>query len=393
MKRLIQTVLGGLWLLCAVTPVFCAVEPVFMVNDVAGNVAASAADSTWIPLLGETLSEGTRLELKSASDTLDLVHLKLQKEIRIQGPKVLTIDKQGLQGVSEKDYGQSVGGIPSDLAMNADGLNQVGAVRDHAQVGAGGGKSKGIQASRVLKPQSVDGMKGAGEESAQQALALEEKLLEQEREKKRQELEGDKNESSPSESTHQEMTTGEPSAASSDNFTSMQNTESVPKKLVREQRDAGASAMAAPAASAPVMNTISLEVAVPEKALESALYSPDTGVTVNVNDQDYKASRTDASIKGWVVLRVPGVREEEQLIMSLVDKDLRNLQFIKLHLTKTTGVLEALTLESKGCHEQAAAVWFKLLQQGKVIHKVAEAHLKRLASKIEKAQYGSERRV
>ncbi len=399
MKCLNKKVLGGLCLLLLVAPLFGAVEPSVMVTSVAGNVKAISGEITWEPLLGETLSEGTRIVLDSDKDCLDLVHLKLQKEVHLVGPKTITIGKQGLENVSEQEYGQSVGGIPSDLAMSADGLNQVGAVRDHAPVAAPiRSSAKGIQVPQPEIEKNVEKPQELAVETG--GTTVEDSAKETER-MKQSEWRGDSPAlhhdeyapqaaaPSPADSKPQGSSVGE---SSSEESTSGHGAQSASKPMADRVPVSGSNAMSAepaaapplpPPAPSPQVTVSDIAFALPGKTLAKAHVINRKVIHVTVLGEAKQAKIASSSMKDWVILTVSGVQGSTLMEVSLLSKDGKTVRSVIVDPMVEKTVLGALNLESRKQFEMAAYVWLELLKQGKVIEKVAMAHLARIQAKID----------
>ena len=412
MKRLMCVLIAGLCLFGGAMPLFAESVPLVLITNVNGNVTAVTAAASWTPLLGETLSVGTKLNLPAETDTLDLVHIKLQKEISLKGPKTdVTIMDDGLAGITAAEWGNSMGGIPTDLAMGSDALNQVGAIRDHSTaVVALQNLNRGIKSSLVpqtSEPVVAPSVAPSPDAENKAMLLMEKARMEQEQAQKENAKAGNESRdpiggARPEGRLPASDVTMQESPA--DNFDGTNGAGSHASEVAgAAPADEGTGNLPAPA-PAPAPSTqmpdkslslgvqgLALEtsvdflVALPE-SLYSRLLASDTFLTVQISGKNKDLAWRESPLKGWRLLSVPGEELGKLKSISLLRNDKSAVRVVYIQKPDSETVLGALKLETEHCPEMAAAIWIDLFRAGKVLDKVLNAHLERLKSKILKPQ-------
>lgn len=380
MKRLIRLVVAGLCLFLGALPICHAEDPMVLVTGVTGDVLAQAEGVEWKPLVGETLSEKTKISLKADSDIIELVHLKLQKEIALKGPKDTTIFSHSLAGVNDADWGASMGGIPQDLAMKNDALNQVGAVRDHSTSvqTSGSGKVARTVVKKELKDappessevttQSVDsgnaGPTFDAQSSNEAAGSGARPTAEPATEEGAHPEDRSENESAPQAAA---PVMAPPPPSPDDEF--------APAEVEKSKKNRFAPL------SVDALLHPDLLIALPESVWHK-VQVVDGGFAVKIVNTQNSVTWESTAIEGWRLLKIPESTMKKQHSLTLLKADAKVLRLVSVKRVSEATVLAALKLESDGAFESAAAKWIGLYQASRVDRKVVEAHLKRLEGKM-----------
>lgn len=383
-----------------------------LVTEVRPPVTARQGVATWTPEAGETLGDGTFLDV-AAGGLLKLVHLKLSREIILNGPKNTELQAHGLAGIAEKEFGVQTARIGADLDLSARSQQQVGAIDAHTAVNLA-----------ALPPADKAADEFDGErpsESAAEPLA-EIDAAKREKEKKGNTLDvGNKSmdlfgelktRSVQDEVAPQSIDEGgravspppppapahapAPGPVHSEPTLDSGNTSAYSSGVAKPQPsqpvpDVGGSAHGAQpratlSSGGPAGAVIELKAAL---ALPSELVMLKDG-EVGLRSRDGKGVTAmmevlPSSPASWTLLGIPGDFKLDRELMIPVkpaaDGKPRHA-ILKPFGKPTAPLIGALEAEAQRHLAQAAAIWHRAVREGIVKPNVAQAHLKRLSDKM-----------